>query len=122
MTNDLHGVRLEPDGTQRDIIVAAHNLHDTLRRELDGPVEFGHYGTVESAVSLAVHEFSALNGSPVNGPATAFVSALRGEQLSYWLHGSVILFGYDPQRGDLVDLSDEQRTTLSKIPAVGGAA
>lgn len=110
--SDLHGVRVEIDGTRRDLTIPADDYQSALRQELGGYVEFAHYGTAESAVCAVVGETSAYKMRP-NKPATQFVEALRGGgSLGYWLHGPVVFLGYLPRADLVTDLSGTQRALL----------
>ncbi|MFE6903840.1 DUF3846 domain-containing protein [Streptomyces sp. NPDC057717] len=118
--HDLHGVRIEPDGSQSDVAVpASEPMLRYCERQLGGWTETGRYGTPESVIIAVVHETSARDGQ-VNGAATAFVNQIRGGQLTYWLHGTVFFFGFDPHSGDTIDLTAEQRTILATLPAPTG--
>lgn len=118
-TRDLHGVRVDPDGTRTDITVPAGTMRDAFREQLGGDIEFAHYGTAESAITAVVHETGVLDGLPVNGDAEVFVCHLRGGQLGYRLHGPVLFFGFNPYRADTVDLTADQRGILDRLPVYG---
>ncbi|MFB7162279.1 hypothetical protein [Streptomyces sp. NPDC056242] len=120
---ELHGVRIEPDGSRTDVTMpGSESVYRFYERELGAHAETGRYGTPESAVLAVVHELSAVDGQPVNGAATAFVNQIRGGQLTYWLHGTILFFGLDPHSGDTTDLTAEQRTVLASLPAPTGGA
>lgn len=116
-TRDLAGVHVEPDGTITDVIIAAGtNLPDYFRKQFNAGPEYGHYGTVQAAVTVVVHEFSQLNGMPVNEPVTRFIGDLRGAPLyGYALCGPIYVFGFQPGAGDMVDLPEELRHHLAVL-------
>lgn len=119
VTANLHGVRVDPDGTRTAITVPAATMRDRFREEVGGDIEYAYYGTSASAVTAVVHETGMLDGLPVNGDAETFVCHMRGGQLGYRLHGVVLFFGHDPQRRDIVDLTADQRGILNRLPVYG---
>ncbi|MFD9192935.1 DUF3846 domain-containing protein [Streptomyces phaeochromogenes] len=116
---DLHGVRVDPDGTRTAITIPAAKLREQLRTEVGGHIEFAYYGTAASAVTAVVHETGMLDGLPVNGDAETFVCHMRGGQLGYHLHGPIVFLGYDQSSRDVVDLTADQRGILNRLPAYG---
>jgi len=125
MATELHGVRVDVDGTRTDITIpAGTRLSDYFREQLGGWPEYGHYGTAAdpTGITAVVHETSARD-MPVNGAATTFACQIRSGQLDYYLHGPVFFFGFDRACGATVSLTGEQRAVLGRLPVYskGGA-
>ncbi|MEU1078216.1 hypothetical protein ABZ404_37130 [Streptomyces sp. NPDC005878] len=109
----LHGVRVDPDGTITDITIPdALHMREHLMTLLGGYIEYGHYGSRESAVTAVVHETSAIDGHPRNDPATRYIAALRDAMPGYWLHGPVVFLGYQVRADIVTDLTPEQHAQL----------
>lgn len=113
---DLHGVRVDTDGTRTDVTIPAGTLLSRLREEIGGDIEFAHYGTAESAVTAVVHETGMVDGLPVNGDAETFICHMRRGQLGYRLHGPIVFFGFDQISRNIVGLTADQRGILNRLP------
>lgn len=116
---DLHGVRVDTDGTRTEISIPASTLHERLREEVGGHIEFAHCGTSASAVTAVVHETGMLDGLPANGDAETFVCHIRRGQLGYRLYGPICFFGFDQADRNIVDLTADQRGILNRLPVYG---
>jgi hypothetical protein len=119
MGTDLHGVRVDTDGTRTAVTISVATMNESLRKEVGGDIEFAHYGTAQSAVTAVVHESGMPDGLPVNGDAETFVCHMRGGQLGYHLYGPVVFFGFDPARVATIDLTGDQRAILNRLPVYG---
>lgn len=116
MTTTLAGIRIEPNGDHHNVVAPADDRerNEWLRDELGALPEYGHYGTPQHAISIAVHETSISDNHPVNQLATDLVESLVTQPLSYRLHGVVILFGYE-RPGVTSSLRDDTRALLHSL-------
>ncbi|NUP23572.1 MAG: hypothetical protein HOZ81_47460 [Streptomyces sp.] len=115
MTRTVTGVHITPDGNRTTAKVPTDNFTEFFKKQLDGWPEYAHYGTTDSAVCVVVHETSMSDGHASNVLATKAVERIRGGELSYNLHGTVVLVGYQPRTDTLIDLSEDQRSIIDAV-------
>lgn len=115
MTRTVTGVHVTPGGNRTGVAVPTDNLTEFFRKHLGGWPEYAHYGTRDSALCVVVHETSMSDGHAPNVLATKAVERVMGSSLSYNLHGTVVLVGYEPHTDTLIDLSEDQHSILEAL-------
>lgn len=115
MTRTVTGVHIPPGGNRTAAAIPTDNLTAFFKKHLGGWPEYAHYGTADSAVCVVVHETSMIDGHAPNVLATKAVERVMGGDLSYNLHGTVVLVGYEPRTDTLIDLSEDQRSIIDAL-------
>ncbi|KIF67567.1 hypothetical protein HY68_01270 [Streptomyces sp. AcH 505] len=117
MADTFAGLRVDTAGVCTGVQISRARYLDELPAMVGGPIEFAHYGTAESAITVIVHETGLTDGLPINRLVTVAAAMLRGGPLRYPLHGPIVVLGAAQRTLDLTDLTESQRTFLLNLPA-----